>query len=322
MSVIVITGATGFIGAGAVRRFVKEGHEVHVFIRPRASLWRIGSTEKAIKKHRIDLLNHKAVEKTLRKINPRFIFHFAAYGTYPFQQDEELVIRTNVNASANLFRAARQLKRLELIVNAGSSSEYGVNSLPMKENDMPHPNSLYATAKASQTLLAEYFSAHAGVPIVTVRFFSVYGPYEEPVRLIPVVLTSCIKKEPLRLSSPLPRRDFIFIEDCLDILTILSKQPKIAIGEVLNVGSGRDYSVRDVVENAMAVCRLKVPVEWGIGQKRGFDHKGKWVADISKIKKMLRWKPRYSLSEGLGISAEWFRKNINIYERKKLNQIA
>lgn len=316
MSVIIITGATGFIGAGAVRRFAREGHEVHVFIRPRASLWRIGSTEKAIKKHRVDLLNHKAVEKALRKINPHFIFHFAAYGTYPFHQDEELVIRTNINASANLFMATRELKNLKLIVNAGSSSEYGVSPLPMKESDIPHPASLYATAKLSQTSLAQYFGAHASVPIVTLRFFSVYGPYDYPVRLIPVVLTSCIRKKPLQLSSPLPRRDFVFIEDCLDVIALLSEKPGIAVGEILNVGSGKDCSVDDVVECAFDVCKVRVPIEWGVGQKRHFDHSGKWEADISKIKKILRWKPRYSLSEGLGISAKWLHKNLKLYGQK------
>lgn len=317
MSTIVITGAAGFIGSAATRRFAKAGHRVHIFTRPQSSLWRLGEARSAVKNHRVDLFNYTDVTKALNAINPDFIFHFAAYGTYPFHQKEDLIIRTNINTSVNLFRAARKLKKLKLIVNAGSSSEYGVSPFPMRESALPHPNSLYAVAKLSQTVLAEYFSVHAGLPVVTLRFFSVYGPYEEPTRLIPVVLTSCLKRKPVRLSSPLPRRDFIFIEDCLDILMILLKRTDVVVGEILNVGSGRDYSVRDVVENAMAVCRVKVPVEWGIGQKRSFDHKGKWVADISKIKKMLRWEPRYSLSEGLEISTEWFRKHTRLYGKKK-----
>ncbi len=307
-----MTGATGFVGANLVRHLVGKNQEVHIFSRPESKLWRFGSLRRQIKIHNVDIFDYANVEATLKKIRPQVVYHLLAYGTYPSHKNEDLIVKTNVNGSVNLFRAAQSVESIKVIVSAGSSSEYGVKTKPMKESDRPEPNSLYAVAKLSQSLLGQYFSKFGRVPIITLRLFSAYGPYEEPGRLFPSILTSFIKKTPLKLSSPTPRRDFVHIDDVVRALEMAGQRPDLG-GEIFNIGYGKDYSIGEMVKIAAKVFKNEIPIVWGATQSRSFDTDNRWQADLGKVKKMLKWKPLYSPAKGFERSVEWFRDNLKFY---------
>jgi len=313
MSRIFITGATGFVGANLVQRLLNKKQEVHIALRPESNLWRLTPILKKIKSCELNLFDYSAVQKALKKIKPEIIYHLAAYGTYPFERDDQSIVKTNIVASFNIFRAAQEIPGLKIIVNVGSSSEYGFNDKPMKESDFPEPNTLYGATKLSQTFLARYFSKCGRVPIITLRLFAVYGPYEKPGRLMPDILINWVKKTPLKLSSPVPRRDFIYIEDALDVFEIVSKRSDLG-GEVLNLGTGKDFSVGEVVKIASALFNARPEIIWGAKERRNFDRRGSWRADPAKIKKILKWQPRYSLPQGLKKSFSWFKQNLHLYE--------
>jgi nucleoside-diphosphate-sugar epimerase len=211
----------------------------------------------------------------------------------------------------NLINALRS-REFDLFVNIGSSSEYGFKEKSMKESDILKPNSYYAVAKAAQTHLCSYEATSNNLPIVTLRPFSVYGPFEEPGRLIPNMMRAFYKNGILSMVSKDVARDFIFIEDFVDACLHVGKLRKYP-GEVFNIGSGKEVKLHDLINTFQEVTKIKGQVTWKTlpGKKWDANH---WLADVEKSKKMIDFKPRHSIRSGLQKSWEWFKTNHNHYD--------
>ena len=176
----------------------------------------------------------------------------------------------------------------------------------MKEIDFLEPNSYYAVAKAAQTLLCQHFARAQKKPICTFRLFSVYGFYEEPTRLVPTLIRSCIKGEDLNMVQPNTARDFVFVGDVVDAYLKIDRLSQLS-GEIINIGSGIQTGLKDVVKVILELTKAKVKVHWGKMPARSWDT-NIWQGDVSKAKKILGWKARTSLREGLRKTIQWFRK--------------
>ena len=207
--------------------------------------------------------------------------------------------------------------RLEKFVNIGSSSEYGPKTKPMKEIDLASPIFPYGITKLTQTNFAKYFFVKNGLPSVTLRLFSVYGPLEEPGRLIYDIMTSILRKNILKLASKKAKRDFIFVDDVIESIEKISKTPNIE-GNIFNVGSGKEYSIEEVVNIVQSKLKKDLKVSWGnIEKQRSFETNNHWIANISKIKKEIKWNPKVNFEKGLAKTFEWYENNTNIYKTKK-----
>lgn len=314
MARILVTGAAGFVGANFVRFLLTKGEdEIVVFLRDTSNRWRINDIEKNIRIIPIDLSKTDAIANAVKKINPEIVYHFATYGGYPAQYDVPTIIKTNLLGSFALMEALAHAPSFRRLINIGSSSEYG-STLPMREEMLIAPSTPYGITKAAQTFFAQYITRYRNVPAVTLRFFSVYGPYEKPGRLICDVMLAMARNQTLALSSPDSRRDFIYMEDVIAALQKAREIPGIE-GEVFNIGSGIDYSVGDVVRLATIITGKTVPIQWGMKEKkRIFDANAKWVADIAKAARKLDWRPRSSFEEGLRKTYEWYKINSHCYE--------
>jgi nucleoside-diphosphate-sugar epimerase len=302
MKNVLITGATGFIGACLARRMISQRIETHILVRPSSGLWRIEDIMGQLVPHTCDLLEESLVNEIIREIQPDVIFHLATNGAYSWQNDADKIIRTNFYGTWNLLRACDQVD-YQLFVNAGSSSEYGRKSYAMRETDVAEPGSYYAVAKAAQTMLAKHFANSEKRPIVTLRFFSVFGPYEEPSRLIPTLVDAFLNNKKAHLVSPDTARDFIFIDDALDMMTRVGDLAKYP-GEVFNVGTGVQTSIMEVVNELASVTGNTIDASWSSMPPRQWDT-DTWVADISKAKKLVGWKPSNSLKSGLEKTVQW-----------------
>lgn len=223
MTKFLITGASGFVGANFVRRLVKNKKSVVIFVRKNSNLWRLHDVLSSIEVKFVDMYDIKELRNLLKKIKPDFIYHFAAYGGHTFQKDVDIIIKTNAISSFNLMYALDECKNLKRFINIGSSTEYGPKVKPMKEIDKTMPTTFEGITKNVQTTFAQFFAKNYRFPIVTLRLFSVYGPYEQPGRLIYDVVTSLIKNQTLKLSTPYPKRDFVFIEDVISALEKVKK---------------------------------------------------------------------------------------------------
>lgn len=309
---IVITGGGGFIGANLARRLVELGYEVHIILRKPSDTWRLKEIKKDVALHNVDIHNKSALKKLMEKISPVAIYHFATYGSYRNQEDSEQIINTSINGTLNLLYATLHVN-YKVFVNTGSSSEYGFKSKPMKETDILEPISFYAAAKASQTLLCQAFSYEYKKPIVTIRPFSVYGPYEQKDRFIPTIMRALIDGEPIRLTSGKQRRDFVFIDDLVDACISALRKPNKLTGKIINIGTGVEYTNDEIVSSLFKVTGRKTKVLKGGFPKRTWDSPH-WVADRKTAKASLGWVPKNSLEKGLKKTYDWFLKNNHLYD--------
>ena len=316
MTKFLITGASGFVGANFVRSLIKDENNITIFLRNNSDLWRIRDIIPKINVKNIDLSNINAVKTSLKKINPEYIFHLAAYGGHPFHEDVSTIFQTNVMNSFNLmFSATDVCSDLKRFINIGASTEYGPKLESMREDDVVEPITFEGISKSIQTNTAQFFAKNVKLPILTLRLFSVYGPYEQPGRLISDVVTTLIKNRTLKLSTPKPRRDFIFINDVISALEKAYKTPNID-GQIFNIGSGQDHSVSDVVDLAFKLIKKKSKISWGNKEKkREFDKMTPWIANIEKAKRLLKWEPKYSFKEGLMRTYQWYQHNQQIWDK-------
>lgn len=309
---ILITGGTGFIGSNFVHKFLELGDEVHLIVRPESNFWRIEPVKNKIKLHYIDLTDAEAMEKFIVDLRPQIILHFSAYGAYQGkQQDLKLTIDTNLLGTINLVNAASKIN-FECFINTGSSSEYGVKSKPIREDDLLEPNNLYGITKAAATDYCQFMAKKMDLPIVTMRLFSPYGYFEEKGRLMPNVIKAGLNNENFNAPSPLLVRDFIFIEDVINAYLKAIDVINNIKGHIFNISSGEQRSIADVVHIAEKILDRKIKVSYGEIAAKQYEPK-MWVADISKAKKLLDWKPKFSLEEGLKKNIEWFSKNLSLY---------
>jgi nucleoside-diphosphate-sugar epimerase len=309
---VLITGANGFIGANLANKLAKNSH-VHIIIRKDSDLWRLKSINKPLDIHYADLADAEAIDSILGDIRPEIVFHLAAYGTHSSQNDLKKILLSDVIGTNNLLTACTRRKP-RIFINIGSSSEYGRKNAPMRETDLPEPNTGYGLAKTAQTLLAQNFSREKKLSVITLRLFSVYGPYESPAKLIPRLIQSCLAGQELKLTSPDSSHDFIYAGDVVRACLAAAEKPELN-GEVINIGSGRQTSLKEIVDLVKSLTKSAAKENWGAFPDPPYDSKI-WVADISKARNLLDWRPEHNLEEGLAETIEWFKDNQKIIKEK------
>lgn len=306
----LVTGAAGFVGANLCRRLLDERAEVHALVKPSTASWRLDELASRIAVHAVDVVDKRAVADLVAQVRPSVVYHLAANGAYHYQRDAEQILLVNVLGSWNLLDACNRVG-YELFVSAGSSSEYGPKQQAMRESDPLEPNSIYAVAKSAQSLLCRHVALAESRPIVALRLFSIYGPYEEPGRLIPNLMLSAIRDEPIELASPDIARDFTHVDDVVDLLLRVDRLKELC-GEILNVGTGVQTCLRDLVD-AMGVAQGRpMRANWGRYPARSWDTQT-WVADVSRTRRLLGRAARTSVLDGLRQSLGWFREHQRFY---------
>lgn len=308
----IITGGTGFVGANLARRLLVEGHEVHLLARPSHAEWRIEEIKREVALHTVDLRDKESLESTVKAIRPERVFHLAAYGAYPSQADVHKMVATNITGTINLVEACLKAG-FEAFVNTGTSSEYGFKAFAPKEDELLEPNSDYAVTKAGATLFCSHLARKHKANLCTLRLYSVYGPYEEPSRLIPALIMRGLDGELPPLADPDSAHDFVYVDDVCDAYIMAAARPVEEHGAIYNVGTGRQTTLREAVDTARRLMAITVEPEWNSMPERPWDTKS-WKADNSRIKGALGWRPRHSFEEGFRKTLDWFREHAEIRE--------
>lgn len=306
---VLVTGTTGFVGSCLSRRFLELGHEVHSFTRTSSDPWRLADIKKNIVEHVADLRDEETVSRAVENIRPQVVYHCATYGGFADQKDTTGILESNFLGTVNLLKACEKTG-FEYFVNTGSSSEYGIKSHPMEEGDVLEPIGDYGVSKAAATLFCRSEGTSKRLPIVTLRLFSPFGPWDDPKRLIPYVIKSFLRNEAPQLASPAAVRDYLFIDDVLDAYVAVIKQP--FFGEIFNIGSGEQHPIGEVVTMVKDLLQAGAEPVWGaVGKQR--PEPGLWVAEIGKAGQKIHWKPSTSLKSGLEQTTAWIKNNLNFY---------
>lgn len=299
---VFITGGSGFIGSNLARLLIKKNYNVNLLVRKNSNLWRLKEINKDVKIHQGEIGDIKNLKKLITKLEPKYIIHLASYGNSSSENNLKKIIDVNILGLVNLLEVSKKNNYKKLIV-CGSSSEYGFKNKPMTETDYLHPNSYYSATKSSATLIAQSYALENNKPIVILRPFSVYGPFEENDRFIPIVIKKTIRNEKVLVTKEEVKRDFIFIDDVVNAFykSMLLKTNK---GEIINIGTGKQYSNKEIIRMIEKILKLKLKL--GVFPKRAWDTNN-WVANNLKAKRILKWHSKNSMEQGLRKTIKWFK---------------
>ncbi len=305
--VTALTGATGFVGAYLARHLLEQGHEVHLLVRPEKTPWRLEGIAERVTCHTLDMYDRKEVAKVVGTLRPQWVFNLMAHGAYSSQTDPFEMVRANLLATMHLMEAAVDTGA-EALVQAGSSSEYGFKDHPPKETDGVFPNSHYAVTKAAASQYLQLAAKEHGFRAVTLRLYSIYGPYEEPTRLIPALVVQGLAGRLPPLVNPGIARDFVYVQDAARAFVMAAQNEGVSPGAIFNVGTGGQTTLRELVSVAQEVLPIEQEPQWGTMQNRAWDTTT-WVSDNTLAKTELGFEPRVGLKEGLSLMRDWFTRN-------------
>jgi GDP-4-dehydro-6-deoxy-D-mannose reductase len=305
---VLITGITGFAGSHLADYILANHRDVKVYglVRWRSRMENILHIQDKIALFEADLKDIVSLKKCLEEIKPDRIFHLAAQSFVPTSwlcPAETFAI--NAIGQINLFEAVLSLKLSPKIQVAGSSEEYGLvnsNEIPMKETNPLRPLSPYAVSKVAQDLLAfQYFKSY-GLRTVRTRGFNHTGPRRPEVFICSnfakqIAEIEKKKKEPVIYVGNLEaRRDFTDVRDiargywlCLD---------KGEEGEVYNIGTGKTYSMREILDMLLSMSKIKVKVEVDPKRLRPSDVPI-LLSDCTKLKELTGWQPKIPIRQSL-----------------------
>lgn len=301
---VLVIGASGFIGANVLRRCLEARDDVlgTFFTGDSWRLQGIAASNLAF----LSLQDPVSVRSLLRRAKPRTIFDCSSFGAYSFESDADQIHSTNYISFVRVMEEVASLD-VAAYVHAGSSSEYGLNAAAPAESDPLVPNSHYAVSKAATSQAIAFYGKVRGIPVVNLRLYSVYGPFEDSSRLIPVLCQRSLSRSLPQFARPEVTRDFVHIDDVMEAFVdaALSMSPEIA-GESFNIGTGKKTSLEALAELARGLFGIDAKPVFSSSVGRQWDSDN-WFANPAKARQLLGWRAKIDLADGLLRTRDWWR---------------
>jgi len=300
---IFVTGGTGFIGSHLVRRLQRKGCEVHLLVRAGSDCSRVAHLENVVL-HKGDLVDAQRLKEIVQDIMPVGVFHLATSTIQSgVSAGPEELLRINVQGFVNLTQALADVP-YKYLINTGSFLEVGNKNRPLKEDDLCEPKEMYSISKLAATLYGQMLAVTKQKPVATVRIFTPYGPHVQKGRLIYEVVRRATAGESINLTAPHVTRDFIFVEDIVDLLLEVASRAEEVRGEIFNAGTGVSTTLGQLVALVLAETDSQSEVVWNPSKLVSYDN-GLWQADMQKTLTTFSWSPKTTLKEGIAETAAW-----------------
>jgi nucleoside-diphosphate-sugar epimerase/glycosyltransferase involved in cell wall biosynthesis len=300
---IVVFGAGGFIGANLIRTLLAVREDCYAVTHQGYVPWRLVELPARHVLH-ADLTDPASLTPLFECHPFKTIFNLAAFGTRARQQDADLIYQTNFIGLMNLVEIA-SVNGFAALVHAGSSSEYGLNCRAPREDAQVVPNSHYAVSKVSSAYLLRYYGVVKKLPVINLRLYSVYGPFQEPDGLIPTLLCQGTKGSYQQLVEADISRDFVYVDDAVEATVAGAAQGVQRLpGGSINIASGTKTTLKDAVRTVQAICEIKEQPVWGSMPSRAGELEDRY-GDPALAQEILGWKARTSLEEGLRRTLAW-----------------
>lgn len=323
---ILITGADGFIGSHLTEELVRQGCDVRAFVYYNSfNSWGwLDHSDNKIKNSLDvfsgDIRDPYGVKTAMKGCN--VVLHLASLIAIPYSyHSPETYVDTNVKGTLNILQAAKELG-VEKVVHTSTSEVYGTAQyVPIDENHPLQGQSPYSASKIGADQMALSFYRSFKTPVSIIRPFNTYGPRQSARAVIPTIITQIANgKRELKLGALSPTRDFNFVGDTVEGFIAVAKSDA-SIGEVINIGSNYEISVKDTAELIAKI--MKAEIEILTDEVRLRPDKSEverlWASN-EKASRLLEWKPHYAnrdgLERGLRQTVDWFTDPVNLKQYK------
>lgn len=304
----VVTGGAGFIGSALVRRLLGQGRVAVIDNLLSGNEANLGEVRGQIEFHKVDIRDAAALDPVIRGADT--VFHLAAIPSVPRSIEDPVPSHeVNIDGTFNVLRAAAAA-RVRRVVYAASSSAYGdTEVLPKTETMTPMPKSPYAVQKLLGEYYASVFYSCYGLETVSLRFFNVYGPRQDPTSPYSGVLSLFMKHLLARTSPTIfgdgeQSRDFTFVEDVAELCWKASQASGVA-GKMYNAGNGNQYTLNHIWKLLQQMEGVVLPAKNGPPRAGDVRHS---KADTTAAIRDLGLAPRVTIEEGLRRTLEWYRQ--------------
>jgi len=303
---ILVTGGSGFIGSHLTRRLYREGADVAILCKYNSIIDNIRLVDlwSDITVLETDIRNKDSL-KQIGDFQPDIIYHLAAYNHVgdSFLHVSE-AMDSNSQGTANVIEAYDGYERFVYIA---TSEVYGrQDAVPFREDMTPNPISPYAVGKYSGELYCKMKMEHSDRRIVVIRPFNAFGPYQSPRAVIAEMILTCLTGKPVYSTEGIQTRDFNFVGNLVDGF-VLAGEREEAIGETINMGSGEEIAIRDLIRLIHSLTESESELHIGALELRPTEIWRMFAAN-DKVRDILGWTPKVCFEKGLRITIEWYRE--------------
>lgn len=313
---VLVTGAGGFIGSHLAERLVQLGAKTRALVHYRGNgSWGWLDDSPLRKDMQIiagDIRDRDLVTEAMRGVN--VVFHLAALIGIPFSYHAPAsYVDTNIGGTLHVLQAARDLKT-DRVVHTSTSEVYGTaRYVPIDEAHPLQAQSPYAATKIAADKLVESSHLSYGLPVITIRPFNAFGPRQSERAVVPAIITQMLSGDTIHLGNLNPTRDLNYVSNTVDGFIMAASSPA-AIGKTVNIGSGREISIRQLVELIADLTGRtpQIQVDGERERPEGSEIE-RLVANASLARETMAWEPRVSLEDGLRKTIDFIRDNLNRY---------
>ena len=315
---VLVTGAAGFIGSHLSERLVSLGARTRALVHYNsAGSW--GWLDESKVKNDLeviqgDIRDADSIQKAFDGVD--VVFHLAALIAIPYSYQAPLsYVRTNVEGTLNVLQASLR-QGVERVVHTSTSEVYGsARTVPISEAHPLTGQSPYSASKIGADKIAESFHLSFGLPLATVRPFNTFGPRQSARAVIPAIITQALGDQSIALGNLEPTRDLNYVADTVAGFIAAAQSPN-AIGEVINLGTGREVSIGALAQMILKILGKDLPVITEEQRVRPENSEvDRLCADASKAQSLLGWQPRHTLEDGLAETISWIEKNTNRFRQ-------